>query len=638
MAGGYMGKMLRVDLTRGKVEEIASPSEELRRTWIGGTGLGLHLMLQSIRPDGAVADIDTPIILMTGPLTGTMAPSSSDWKLITLRADLPYHPAVTQAHGFFGARLKHAGYDGMIITGKSPKPVLLWVDDGRVELRDAAKYWGMDTFETQETVQKDLGDTANISVACIGPAGEALLNGASVRNDRAYGCSKGSVGAAWGMRKLKAIAVRGTGKVPIHDPDAFNAACDQWRDAVKAIQARYPVRSEPAIKFTAGMCAKGRIPAKNFTDFTFQERFGQRFTDDVVKWKIEPVGSWECTVKCHNDTLVTTGPFAGTRSAGFTLEVFEGAATNIGIEDPGTAVAMANFYDAMGADPAEVGRLIAMCFEMYEKGLLTKEETGGLELNWGNDEAARELFMMTMRREGLGATLAKGFRAACAELGRGADQMVQHIKGVGFNDHEQRGYGIAFPFGQLVSGAGPTWQTFGSESLNEPDLGYATTMDPASPDGKAEMVFKTSCKKLWEDCIGVCIFVCWGLDGVTRIAPAAVSAATGFDMNWDKARLLGEKIIHLQRLFAISRGFKKSFDMDISARMLEPVPTGPAAGRELGKYLPRMLNEYYTLLDWDLATGAPSAAVLKKVGLENYTIGRAAAAPQAAPSAAVAGS
>lgn len=623
MSGGYMGKMLRVDLTRGTVEEMPLPSEDVRRKWIGGTGLGLHILFQHIRSDASARDSDTPIVLMTGPLTGTKAPSSSDWKLITLRSDLPYHPAVTQAHGYFGARLKHAGYDGIVITGKSPTPVYLWIDDGRVELRDAGKYWGMDTFETQEAIQSHHGDTENISVACIGPAGEALLNGASVRNDRSYGCSKGSVGANWGARKLKAIAVRGTGAVPIHDPEGFVAACDDWREAVLEIQARYPVRSQPAIKFAAGMCQKGRIPAKNFTDHDFQEEFGRRFTEDVAKWKIEPVGSWECTVQCHNDTLVTTGPFAGTRSTGFTLEVFEGAATNIGVEDPGTAVAMANFYDAMGADPSEVGRLIALCFEMYNKGLLTAEETGGLELTWGNDEAARELFMMALRREGLGATLTKGFREACADLGRGADQMVQHIKGVGFNDHEQRGYGIGFPFGQLVSGAGPTWQTFGSESLNEPDLGYAQTLDPATPDGKADMTYRTQVKKLWEDCTGVCIFVCWGLRGITTIAPRAVASATGFDVDWESAKLLGERIIQVQRLFALSRGFKKAFDMDISARMLEPVPSGPAAGRELGKYLSKMLDEYYTLLDWDLVNGVPSQSVLRKVGLENYSIGRA---------------
>jgi len=625
MAGGYMGTLLHVDLSTGAIAKAPLPDEAVLRTWIGGIGLGLHLLFQSIRPQAGPDDPDTPILLVTGPLTGTRAPSSSDWKIVTLRSDLPYHPAVTQAHGYFGARLKHAGYDGIVITGRSPHPVYLWIDDDRVELRDAGRYWGMDTFETQETIQKDLGDTAAISVACIGPAGEALMRGASIRNDRSYGCSKGSVGAIWGARKLKAIAVRGTGEVPIHDPQAFMAACDEWREGIKDLQARYPRRTAPTIKAVATFCQMGRVPAKNFTDHEFQLRFGRRFAEDMAKWKIEPVGSWECTIQCHNDTLVTTGPFAGTRSTGFTVEVFEGAGTLIGIEDPGTTIAMANFYDAMGADPAEVGRLIALCFEMYNEGLLTRDDTGGLELTWGNDEAARALFMMALEREGIGATLAKSFREACAELGRGAQDRVQHIKGVGFNDHEQRGWGLGFPFGQLVSGAGPTWQTFGSEAIHEPDLGYEQVMDPGSPDGKAEMTYKTQVKKLWEDCLGVCVFACWGVKGITSITPRALAAATGFPMDWDRARLQGERLIHLQRLFALGRGFEKACDLDISPRMLEPIPDGPIAGRALGPHLRRMLDEYYALLDWDSETGAPSPQALRRVGLDGYTIGRTAA-------------
>ncbi|MBN8478516.1 MAG: hypothetical protein J0L91_06080 [Burkholderiales bacterium] len=633
MAGGYMNKVLRVDLTRGTVEVIPLADEETRRAWIGGIGLGLHMLFQTIRHDSGPDDPDTPMILMTGPLTGTKAPSSSDWKIITLRSDLPFHPAVTQAHGYFGARLKHAGYDGVILIGRSPEPVYLWIDDARVELRSAADYWGMDTFETQDAIARDLGDAANISVACIGPAGEAQMRGASIRNDRSYGCSKGSVGAIWGARKLKAIAVRGTGEVPIHDPAAFMAVCDDWREGIKDLQARYPRRTAPTIQAVATFCKMGRVPAKNFTDHEFQERFGRRFAEDMPKWKIEPVGSWECTIRCHNDTLVTTGPFAGTRSTGFTVEVFEGAGTLIGIEDPGTTIAMANFYDAMGADPAEAGRLIALCFEMYNEGLLTREDTGGLDLTWGNDEAARELFVLIMQREGLGAKLAGSFREACAALGRGADQRIQHIKGVGFNDHEQRGWGLAFLFGQLVSGAGPTWQTFGSEAINEPDLGYAEVMDPGSAEGKAEMTFKTQTKKMWEDCIGVCVFACWGVKGITNITPRALAAATGFPMDWNSARLHGERIIHLQRLFAISRGYRKALDLDISPRMLEPVPSGPIAGRALGPHLGRMLDEYYALLDWDLETGAPSQAALARVGLDRYRFGdpAASAAPARSP-------
>lgn len=622
MPGGYMGKILRIDLSDRSIALQPLPEEDILRTWVGGTGLGLHLLFQHIRTDASVSDPDTPIVLITGPLTGTLAPSSSDWKLVTLRGDMKIHPAITQAHGHLGARLKHAGYDGMILTGAASEPVMICVDDDKVEIRPAARYWGMDTIETQNAILRDLGNKGDTSIACIGPAGEAQLRGATIRADYSYGLSKGGLGAVWGARNLKALTVRGTGTVPIHDPEAFMQACDDWRAAITKLQKTHNTRNAPYITKMGVLCAAGRVPGKNFTDHDLQADFAKSLAEDMPKWKIEAVGSWECPIKCHNKTVVTTGPYAGTVVTGFTMEVFEGAGTNIGVTDPGTAVAMAGFWDAMGADPSEVGRLIALAYEMYNKGYLTEADTGGLKLEWGNEEAARELFMMTLRREGIGATLAKGFREACAELGRGAEGMIQHIKGVGFNDHELRGYGIAFLFGQMVSGAGPTWQTLGAEAMGEPDLGYVKPMDPASPDGKAEMTYKTQIKKLWEDCIGVCVFACWGIEGITNITPRALSAATGFDFDWEDAKTLGERVIQLQRLFALKRGFRKSDDMDISERMLRPVPSGPAKGRTLGPHLRQMLDDYYACLGWDQETGIPSDETLKRFGLDDYRFGR----------------
>lgn len=623
MSGGYWNRMLEVDLTKGTIEKVPGPSEEVLRKWIGGTGLALHLLMQNIRPDSEALDPDTPIIVLTGPLTGTKAPSSSDWKMVSLRYDLPYHPAVSQAHGHFGARLKHAGYDGIIIKGQSPKPVYLWIDDEHVEIRDASKYWGMDTFETQRAIQIDHQSMESISVACIGPAGESMIPGASVRNDYSYGCSKGGLGVICGSKKLKAMAVRGSKTVPLHDYAGFIETCEEWRATADKLKDTYQWWGKPQMVVTPFLAEWGLIPAKNYTDPDWQIEFGKRFEEDLAKWKVTPVGSWECDFKCHNETLITTGPFAGTKVTGFSLEVMEGAATNLGIEDPGTVMAMANFYDAMGCCPSGAGRLIAMCFEMYEKGLLTDEDTGGLKLNWGNDEAARDLFMQMINREGLGAILNKGFREACKELGRGSENIIQHIKGVGFNDHDQKAWGLGFAFQSLISGAGPTWQGFGCEAYFEPDLGYEGPQDPATPDGKAEACYKTQVKKMWEDSIGICLYLTWGVPNITKMVPKAVSQATGWDIDWDEAYKVGERIIQLQRLFAIERGFKKEYDMDISPRQLEPLKGGPAKGRDLGPHLARMIDEYYTFLDWDLKTGAPSQERLASLGLADYRIGMA---------------
>ena len=190
LQGGYTGKYLDVDLTTGLLEPVTLPEETLEN-WVGCTGLGLHLLAQEINSAMKPTDPEVPVFILTGPLTGTTAPQSSNWTIVTLNTVSPQHPGVSQSHGYWGARLKHAGWDGIFVRGISPRPVYLWVDDEGVELRDATGVWGSDVFETQRRIEIELGDAENISVACIGPGGEAMAPGGSVRADRAFGCSKG---------------------------------------------------------------------------------------------------------------------------------------------------------------------------------------------------------------------------------------------------------------------------------------------------------------------------------------------------------------------------------------------------------------------------------------------------------------
>lgn len=627
MSGGYCGTLLEVDLTQGTIKKSPLPDEKVLRTFVGGTGLGLHLLCQNIRRDSKALEPDTPIIIMTGPLTGTKAPSSSDWKVITLNPHLDFHPACSQSHGQFGARLKHAGYDGIIFRGKASKPVFLWIDDDKVELRDASKYWGRDTFETQETIAADLKDPDNISVACIGPAGEKMIPGASFRSDRAYGANKGNNGIVFGFKNLKAIAVRGTKPVPIHDLPAFLETCDKWRARIIEYQGPgdHGFRAffkAPAVVSTPGLAQAGWIPFNNFLDDGGRQvEWAKRWAEDAAKWKVTAVGSWECDMKCHHDTIITTGPCAGTRASGFGPENIEGSATEIGIDDPGTCLAMANFYDAMGCDPCDAGHLIAMCFEMYDKGLLTEEETRGLRLEWGNYEAAQELFFQMLNREGLGAILAQGFRKATEQLGRGSKDMIMHIKGVGHNDHDLRGIGIAPLLGEVVSGAGPTWQGFFMESAHEPDLD-PEPLDFTTVEGKAYSGYRSQLKKMWTDCTGECWFASFGVRDSISLEPEALSHATGFNIDADEAMLIGERVVQLMRLIAIARGIKKENDLDVAPRLLGRVEAGPAKGRAAGEHLRELVDEYYTLAGWDLKTGVPSKERLAKVGLADYTVGR----------------
>ncbi|MBI4200693.1 MAG: aldehyde ferredoxin oxidoreductase, partial [Chloroflexi bacterium] len=211
--GGYAGQVLRVDLSHRAVDKEPLPEEEVLRRYVGGTGLGLYYLLREAPPRVEPTDPESPLIFMLGPLTGTPAVNSSDWATVCYNFCIPYAAGVGHGHGYWGAYLKHAGYDGILITGKSSRPLYLWIDDERVELRDASHLWGLDTRETERRIKLELGDEEHVSVACIGPAGEAMLPGASIKADRNHGAGKGSPGAIMGSKNLKAIAVRGTGTV-----------------------------------------------------------------------------------------------------------------------------------------------------------------------------------------------------------------------------------------------------------------------------------------------------------------------------------------------------------------------------------------------------------------------------------------
>lgn len=622
--GGYAGRLLDVDLSAGIAREAPLPPEEDLRTWIGCAGLGLHLLAREITPHIKPTDPACPQFILTGPLTGTLIPQSSNWTIVGLHTGIPYHVGVTHAHGYWGARLKHAGWDGIILRGSAPAPVYLWIDDDQVELRDAGRYWGRDIFDTTRRIRQDHEDSENISVACIGPGGEHQLPGASIRCDMAYGASKSGQGEVWGAKKLKAIAVRGTRTVPIAEPERFAAACQTWTEKVYNLPD-LAARECEGLLLMPLFAKLGLVPCRNFTAPELQVRWGERLAADMAQWKMEPVGSWQCVMRCHHDTTITTGPMAGAKVTGYGGEIIEEFGPNLGIEDPGTALALCGMVDGLGLDSGEVGRIIAMAMEAYNEGALTQEQTDGLDLSWGNVEAVIELLNKIVNRDGLGAILAKGLRPAARELG--IERMAVHIKGVGFNDHDQRAL-LPMLFQSLVaSGAGPTWQiNVGTARAPNPDLGFAEPLDPGTPDHKAEFVYKGQVKKMWEDSVGVCMFATGrGFSGMWELVPEAVAAAVGWDdFGHDEAWLVGERIIALQRLIALYRGYEPACDFDIAERLLEPIPAGPAKGRALGPHLATLREEYYTYLGWDPATGVPRAEALERVGLAGRPIGKTA--------------
>ena len=626
---GYAGKILRVDLTKGTCTTTGLPDEAILRRYIGGIGLGMYMLLEETDATVGPTDPEAPLMFMTGPLTGTAAPSSSNLAVVSLNVNTPFAVATGHSHGYWAAYLRHAGYDAIVVTGRAEEPVYLWIDDDEVEIREAGKLWGQTTRETERLIKRELGDEEKISVACIGQAGEAMLHGASIKNDRNHGASKGSVGAVMGSKLLKAIAVRGTGTVALADAAAFGEVAKIWDDSILA--ERGPGEGVPGVgslltdggvtRIYAFVGDHHMVASKNLTDPVWGEKFASDFVEAAKDWTITPKESYNCSISCSYDCKINSGEFAGfTASLCGGGENMEGAGALIGIEDPARTVVLTDQMDAIGIDSSVAGALLGMAYELFNNGILTEKDTGGLDLTWGNFESAMTLLDQMCTGEGFGGeVLAKGLKQAAAILGPPAEACVLHIRGGGYNMHDWRP-AWSILLGQIVAGAGVCWQGPGVDSwTTEPDIGYTEFAEPFVVEGKAEAVAKTQIKKLWEDTLGVCWFACWGVKGVLDYASSAVALATGWsDFDRDDALEIGDRMVNLQRIIAIKRGFQPKDEFDVSPRLLEAPTAGSAKGKTIAPHLEAMVREYYQIKGWEEATGRPTPKTLERLGLDQY--------------------
>jgi aldehyde:ferredoxin oxidoreductase len=368
------------------------------------------------------------------------------------------------------------------------------------------------------------------------------------------------------------------------------------------------------------------VQGKNYSDPEFQLQWSERWEQDAPKWKVRPVGGFNCDMTCHHETVVTTGPLAGTVVSGYGGEIIQAAGPNLGIDDPGVALAINGMVDGLGLDGGEVPRNIAMVMEAYNTERLNRDEVDGLDLTWGNYEAVIELLEKTVRREGIGAALAKPPRECGRELG--IEDLAVHMKGTGFNDHDLRVHpGLIFQM--LIAGAGPVWQTelglvYPPRPDGAPDLGYEY-LDPKNPEGMVEPIYKGQLSKLWDDTLGVCYFALRGMSGTWDAAIQALSCAVGWEgYTREESLLVGERLVNLQRLMALYLGYQRGNDYDISQRMAAGLDAGPAKGRSIpaGPYLEQWYGEYYDCLGWDPETGAPTPQSLARLGMADFKVGK----------------
>lgn len=627
LPGGYVGRILRVDLTSGSITKEDLPDEKTLRQYVGATGLAVKLLHDELPAGTKPLDPENRVILMTAPMTGTFYPCSSDMAAVTLNANTGYTIGDSHTHGFLGAYLKFAGYDGIIIQGASKTPVYLWICDGTVEIRDATPFWGLYTDETEDAIKAKVG-VHDVCVAAIGPAGENLIHGAGIGNDKHHMFCKGGNGLVLGSKKLKAIAVKGNGMIPIAQPKKLIDQVREWY-RIAFEEGMAPLVYYNCHKLEGASKGGGEQVFGLFAQWTTYKNMlnpvdgmpwaGRMYGSIHGSFNTRHVACWCCPVACSYRSEITSGPHKGhVITPGGGAEGREGAAGIVGVTEPGTVFYLLDLNDRLGFDSAEPGVCLGLAFELYNRGLLTKEQTDGLDLTWGNAEAAEALLMKITNREGFGAIFSDGIKKAVETLGGDAHKYAIHVKGAGYNMHDWRtAWGVML--GQVTSGAGACWQGgFSNDVFPQFDLGFNERMPRFTTDGLADVTAKAMLRRVWDDCYGMCLLGGM-LENDTKAAyliPRAIEAITGWEnFTWDETLEIAHRTVTLERIFNMKRGLTIESDMDIGQRLLEAPEEGPAVGQTVTPHLRGLIKEFYECMGWDRETGKPTAETLAKLDL-----------------------
>jgi len=606
---GWMGKILRVDLTAGLcTEEPLNPA--VAKDYIGGRGLGIYYLSLEVEAGVDPFSPQNPIIMATGPLTGTGAPTGARYMVMTKS---PLSGAITCSNsgGTFPTEFKRTGFDAIIFTGQSDKPVYLWLSQDGAELRSADHLWGQDTHQT---TAKLLAETdAKAKVACIGPAGEKKVLFASIMNDRDRAAGRSGVGAVMGSKNLKAVVVKGAGRIPLADPDRFKAFNKQILDTFKQNVKETPLGL--AINGTAGVVTAtqsfGALPTKNWQQGTFDGWEKIQGEELTRRFLVRSSACYGCPIGCGRKTKLDDPRFSG-EGEGPEYETIYAMGSNCMVDDL-AAIVKANYIcNELGMDTITMGATIACAMELAEHGYLTEEQVGR-KLNWGDGEALVELTRMTGLREGFGDQLAEGsFRLAD---GCGHPELAPVSKKQEFPGYEPRA-------SQAMGLAYATSPIGGSHMRGDPAyfelFGVPESMDPLQWKGKAKVTKAYQDLSAIIDSAGLCIF--FAVRNLAAkdlgVAPVGIleylNAATGADYGLAELMRSGERIINAERLFLTRAGFTRKDD-SLPKRLTEtPAPTGPAKG--LVCHLDEMLDEYYEVQEWT-EDGIPTAKKLKDLGL-----------------------
>src|SRR4030066_1957269 len=603
---GYAGRVLRVDLTTGKTR-VEPLNVDIAKKYIGGIGLGMKLWLDNSQSGVDPFSPENPLVLALGPISGTMFPTAGNGHAFVSKSPETFAVGEALAHGTFGAEMKRAGYDAVILTGKSDKPIYLWIDEDSVQLLDAAHLMGKSPSETEDAIKDELGDYY-IRVASIGLAGEKLSRIACILNEKTRAAGRTGLGAVMGSKNLKAIAVRGTRDIVPAKPDEFMDMVKEFHERMKGpATQKYRTLGTPEniLVHNALHC----MPTRNYNNAHFEG--ADRVSGEVLneKFVAKIIGCSSCAMRCEHEVVIPEGPYKGTMTR-MEYETLWALGPYCGIDRLDAIIKGMELCNYYGMDAISAGVIVGFAMDCYENGILSQQDLGVSEAQFGNAEAMIQLLEKMGKREGIGDVLAEGVRIAGQKIDKGAEKLAQHIKGLEVTGYDLRCLKTA-ALGFAVSFRGADHNRHGAYAFDV--KGKVNRL--VAEKGRGKLVRDMEDTYNLIDSFIVCKFsrgtYYKELDDLAKL----YRLVTGFEITPEELKKAGERIQNAARLFNIREGLGRKDDNLPWKVMNEPIPDeGPSKGAFVTQAeLDLLLDDYYEARGWN-REGVPTETKLKELG------------------------
>jgi aldehyde:ferredoxin oxidoreductase len=605
---GYAGRILLIDLSTGKTT-VEPLNEEYAKKYIGGIGLGMRLYLDHSKAGVDPFSPNNPLILTTGPISGTMWPTGGNGHTFVSKSPQTFGVGESKAHGSFGTEMKRAGYDAIIIKGKAEKPVYLWVDDDSIQLVDASALMGKSPGETEDAVREELGDYY-IRVAAIGIAGEKLSRIACIINDKTRAAGRTGLGAVMGSKNLKAIAMRGTRDVAVAKTDEFMEYVKEFHERMKGpATQKYRALGTPEniLVHNSLSC----MPTRNYRNSRFEG--AEKISGEVLneKYVAKIIGCSSCAMRCEHEVVVPEGPYKNTMTR-MEYESLWALGPYCGVDRLDAIIKAMDLCNYYGVDSISTGVIAGFAMDCYETGILTQQDTGGIDAKFGNAEAMVQLVEKIGKREGIGEVLADGVKFAAEKIGKGSDKLALHIKGVEVTGYDLRCLKTA-ALGFAVSFRGADHNRHGAYAFDV--KGKVNRL--IAEKGRGKLVRDMEDVYNLIDSFIVCKFSRGTYYKELPDMAKLYTLVTGYEITPEDLKKAGERIQNVAKLFNIREGLGRKDDNLPYKVMHEPIPDeGPSKGAFVTQAeLDLLLDDYYESRGWT-KEGIPTKEKLKELGME----------------------